>query len=131
MRKCVSARTHPSLTQLLMGKGSREEPSCWTVPLISSWKEVIILRILERQPILCRNVNRPDLLTRTKALVRCIKAMYRGRLCSRHFSCSCLWAAQNPYCASGYTRSANDCSLFSMTRAKVLPTILWCIKALS
>ena len=41
-------------------------------------------------PILCRSVNRPDLLTRSNALVRCIKAMYRGRLCSRHFSCSCL-----------------------------------------
>ena len=33
-------------------------------------------------PILCRSVNRPDLLTRSNALVRSIKVMYRGRLCS-------------------------------------------------
>ena len=30
------------------------------------------------------------MLTRSKALVRSIKAIHRGFLCSRHFSCSCL-----------------------------------------
>ena len=68
------------------------------------------------------------MLTRSNALVRSIKAMYRGRLCSRHFSCSCLRenimsivdpSARNPHCASEYTRSGSVCSLFSMTRAKV------------
>ena len=134
MPKRFGARTHPCLTPLLMGKGSEEEPSCWTVSLISSWKEVIILRSLGRRPILCRSVNRPDLLTSSNALVRSIKAMYRGRLYSRHFSCSCLrknimsivdLSARKAHCASGYPRSTNDCSLFSMTGAKVLPTILW------
>ena len=46
MPKSVGARTDPRLTPLLMGKGSEEEPSYWTVPFISSWKEVIILRSL-------------------------------------------------------------------------------------
>ena len=46
MPKSVGARTHPSLTPLLMGKGSEEEPSYRTVPFISLWKEVIILRSL-------------------------------------------------------------------------------------
>ena len=135
MPKSVGARTHPCFTPLLTGKGSEEEPSYWTVPFISSWKEVIILRSFGGggHPILCRSMNRPDLPTRSNALVRSIKAMYRGRLCSRHFSYSCLrenimsvvdLSARNPHCASGYTRSASVCILFSMTRAKILPTIL-------
>ena len=41
-------------------------------------------------PILCRSMSSSDLLTRSSALVMSMKAMYRGRLCSRHFSSSCL-----------------------------------------
>ena len=124
MPKSVGARTHPCLTPLLMGKGSEEEPSYWTVPFISSWKKVIILSSLGRggHPILCRCMNRPDLLTRWNTLVRSIKAMYRGRLCSQHFSCSSLrenimlivdHSARNPHCASGYTRSASVSAVYS------------------
>ena len=133
MPKSVGARTQPCFTPLLIGKGSKEEPSYCTVPCIFSWNYVMILRSVGEHPILCRSVNRPDLLTRSNALVKSMKAMYRGRLCSRHFSCNCLsekimsivdLSALNPHCASGYTRSASSCSLFSTTRAKVLPTML-------
>ena len=46
MPKSGGARMHPCLRPLLMGKGSKEQPSCWTVPLISSCKEVIMLKSL-------------------------------------------------------------------------------------
>ncbi|KAL8572201.1 hypothetical protein ACOMHN_049377 [Nucella lapillus] len=90
-----------------MGGGSEEGPSYWTVPFMSSWREEIVLRSLGGHPIFCRGVNRPALLTRSNALVRSTKAMNRGRLCSRHFSCSCLreniisivdLSARNPHC---------------------------------
>ena len=90
MPKRVGASTQPCFTPFLSGKGPEAEPSYWTVPCISSWKDVIILRSLDGHPILCRRVNRPFLLIRSKALVRSIKAIYSGFLYSRHFSCSCL-----------------------------------------
>ena len=46
MPKSVEARTHPCFTPLLIGKGSDEDPSYCTVPFMSSWKDVIILRSL-------------------------------------------------------------------------------------
>ena len=46
MPKSVGARTHPCFTPLLIGKGSDEDPSYYTVPFMSSWKDVIILRSL-------------------------------------------------------------------------------------
>lgn len=90
MPKRVGASTQPCFTPFLIGKGPEAEPSYWTVPCMSSWKDVIILRSLDGDPILCRRVNRPFLLIRSKALVGSIKAIYSGFLYSRHFSCSCL-----------------------------------------
>ena len=80
--------------------------------------------------ILSRRVKRPFLLTKSKALVRSMNAIYSGCLCSRHFSCSCPREntmlmvdrlALKPHCASGYTLSARVCSLFKTTRAKCFP----------
>lgn len=90
MPKRMDASAQPCFTPFLIGKGPEAEPSYWTVPCISSWKDVIILRSLDGHPILCRRVNRPFLLIRSKALVRSINAIYSGFLYSRHFSCSCL-----------------------------------------
>ena len=90
MPKRVGASTQPCFTPFLIGKEPEAEPSYWTVPCMSSWKDVIILRSLDGDPILCRRVNRPFLLIRSKALVGSIKAIYSGFLYSRHFSCSCL-----------------------------------------
>ena len=92
MPKSVEARTHPCFTPLLIGKGSDEDPSYCTVPFMSSWKDVIILRSLGGggHPILCKRAKRPCRLTKSKASVRSMKAMYSGCLCSQHFSCSCL-----------------------------------------
>ena len=46
MPKGVGASTQPCFTPLLIGKGSEVEPTYWTVPCMSSRKEVIILRSL-------------------------------------------------------------------------------------
>ena len=125
--------THPCFSPLLIGNGSQEEPSYWMIPYISSWKPVIILRSLEGHPILRSRVTSPFLLTKSKALVRSINAMYNGPLCSRNFFSTCLsekimsivdLLALSPHCASGYMRSASNCNLFSITRAKAFPTIL-------
>ena len=71
---------------------------------------------LRGHTILCRRVNRPFLVTRSKALVRSIQAMYKGLLCLRHLSYSCLnekimsivdLPALSRNCVSGYTRSDN------------------------
>ena len=70
MRKSVEASTQPCFTQLLIWKGSEVEPM----------KDVIILRSLGgAHPIVCRRVNRPFLMTRLKALVKSIKAIYLGQ----------------------------------------------------
>ena len=58
MRKSVGARIHPCFTPLLIEKGSDEDPSYCTVPFMSSWKDVIILRSLGGHPILCKRVKR-------------------------------------------------------------------------
>ncbi len=75
MPKSVGARTHPCLTPLRIGKGVEYEPSYWTVPCMSSWKDTIILRSLGRHPILWSTAKRPFLLTESKAFVRSMKEM--------------------------------------------------------
>ena len=42
-------------------------------------------------------MNRPCLLTRSKALVKYMKEMYSGRLSYRHFSCNCLSGKNHVY----------------------------------
>ena len=86
------------------------EPSKTTVPFMSSWKDLMMLRSLGGHPILRRILKRPSLLTRSKAFVRSIKATEGGCLCSLHFSWSCLsekimstvdLLARKPHCDSG------------------------------
>ena len=88
---------------------------------------------LKGHPILCRRVNRPFLVTRSKALVRSIQAMYKGLLCLRHLSYSCLnekimsivdLPALSWNYVSGYTRSDNVCNPLTATWAKAFPMIL-------
>ena len=59
---------------------------------------------------LWRTLKRPSLLTRSNALVRSMKAMYKGICCSLHFSCNCRRekimsivdrSARKPHCDSG------------------------------
>ena len=72
MPKSVEASAQPCFTQLLIWKGSEVEPM----------KVVIFFRSLGgggRHPIVCRRVNRPFLMTRLKALVNSIKAIYLGQ----------------------------------------------------
>ena len=49
-----------------------------------------MLRSVGGHPIFFKVLNNPSLLTKSKALVRSMKAMYSGSHCSLHFSCSCL-----------------------------------------
>ncbi|XP_074832157.1 uncharacterized protein LOC142001118 [Carettochelys insculpta] len=65
----VGASTHPCLTPLLILKASDNAPSYWMVPLMSSWNNWIILSNRGGQPILWSSLNRPSLLTKSKALV--------------------------------------------------------------
>ena len=51
------------------------------------------LRSFGGQPIFRRIFNRPSLLTKSKALVRSLKATYRGMFCSLNYSCS--WQREN------------------------------------
>ena len=43
MPKGVGASTQPCFTPLLIGKGSEVKPTYWTVPRMSSRRDVIIL----------------------------------------------------------------------------------------
>ena len=86
----VGARTHPCFAPLRMLKAADVEPSKTTVPFMSSWKDLMMLRSLGGHPILGRILKRPSLLTRSKAIVRSMKAMKSGCLSSLHFSWSCL-----------------------------------------
>ena len=45
---------------------------------------------LAGQNTLSRILSRPSLLTRSKAYVRSVKAIYNDIFCSLHFSCSCF-----------------------------------------
>ena len=61
------------------------------------------------QPIFERTLKRASLLTRANALVRSMKAMYKGICCSLHFSFNFRWekitsivdhSARKPHCDS-------------------------------
>ena len=84
--KRVGAGKQPCFTPLLTGKASEVTPLKQTVLCISSWKEVTMLCSLGGQPIFCRRLKSPLLLTRSKAFVRSMKAMYSVCCCSLHFS---------------------------------------------
>ena len=71
----VRVSTHPCFTPFLIGNRSDAEPSCWTVPFMSSWKNVMIFNSVIGHPILCSIMKRPFLFTRSKALVKSTKAM--------------------------------------------------------
>ena len=82
----VGARTQPFFTPLRMLKAADAEPSKTTVPFMSLWKDLMMLRSLGGHPILGRILKRSSLLTRSKAFVRSMKATKSGYLCSLHFS---------------------------------------------
>ena len=93
-------------------------PSYWTVAFVLVWKDFTMLKSLGGQPIFNNIANSPPLLTRSKALVTLVKAIYKGKFYSLHFSWSCRTEKMmsmverldlNPHCDSGYTISANFC----------------------
>ena len=108
--KSIGARTQPCLTLLRISNGSEKLPLICTVPFVSVWKYSIMLCSLGGQPIFGGTLNRPSLLTRSNALVRSMKAMYKGIWCSLHFSFNCRREkiisiverlTQEPHCDSG------------------------------
>ena len=76
--KSIGARTKPCLTQLQISNGSEKLPLNCTVPFVSVWKDSTMLCRLGWQPMFGRTLKRPSLLTRSNALVRSMKAMYKG-----------------------------------------------------
>ena len=85
----VGARTKPYFTPLRMSKGSDIEPAKTTVSFVSSGRPLMMLRSLSGHLIVGRILDRPSLLTRSKAFVRSMKATKSFCRCSLHFSCSC------------------------------------------
>ena len=126
--KRVGARTHPCFTPLMVVNDSETLPLYWTVAFLLVWKDFTMLKRLGGQPIFNNIVNIPSLLTRSKVLVRSMKAIYKDMFCCLHFSCSCRtqkiisgverWDL-NLHCDSGYTLLANFCRRGRITRAKV------------
>ncbi|XP_071499232.1 EGF-like repeat and discoidin I-like domain-containing protein 3 [Diadema antillarum] len=96
--------------------GSRLRQRRWKVLSLFSWPAYVAQdsephsRVLRTQ---AWRLKSPLRLTRSKAFVRSVKAMYSGFCCSRHLSCS--WRSEKimssvdrpalkPHCDSGYTR---------------------------
>ena len=75
--KRVGASTQPCLTPLQMLNASDMLPSKRTVPCMLLWKDSRKLRSFGGQPMRGRILKRPSLLTRSKALVKSMKAMKR------------------------------------------------------
>ena len=87
--KSAGAKTQPCLTPLRISKGLEELPLTCAVIFVSVWKDSIMLCSLGGQPIFGITLKRPSLLTRSNALVRSMKAMYKRICCSLHFSRNC------------------------------------------
>ena len=130
-QKPVWGATKRKLIPLRVLKCLDTFPSCCTVPHILLWNDSMRLFSFSGHPILVRILNKPSLLTRSKAFVRSMNELCNGILFSLHFSC--IWRTEKiistvdrpkrtPHCDSGYTRMASCCSRTSITRAKILPT---------
>ena len=88
--KRVGASTQPCLTPQRILIASDMLPSNRTVPCMLLWKDSRKVRSFGGQPIGGRILKRSSLLTRSKALVKSMKAMKRACCCSLRFFCSCL-----------------------------------------
>ena len=130
--KRVGASTQPCFTPFVISNELETLPSHWIVVLVFMWKDYTMLKRLGGHPIFSNIANSPSLLTRSKALVRSIKPIYKGMFCSLHFTSSCRIEkiisvverlALNPHWDSRYTVSASFCKRGRTTRAKALPTI--------
>ena len=87
--KSVGARTQPCCTPLFIVNESEMSQSYCRVAFVLMWIDFTLLKRLRVQPILNIIAYNPSLLTRLKALVRTMKAIYKGTFCFLHFSCSC------------------------------------------
>ena len=72
--KRVGARTHPCLTPRFIRKRRDLEPLTWTAACMSSWSFSIMLSNVSGQPQRLMFANKPQLLTRSKALVKSMNA---------------------------------------------------------
>ena len=119
-------------TPLLIVNDSETLPSYLTVAFMLMWKDFTMLKMLGGQPIFYNIANSNSLLIRSKTLVKSMKAIYKGTVCSLHLSCSCRRekimsvmkrSDLNHHCDSGYTLTANVCRRGRIIRVKVLPAI--------
>ena len=65
------------------------EKRCHHIGQLLVWKDFTILKRLGGQPIFSNIAHSHSLLTRSKALVRSMKSIYKGTFCSLHFSYGC------------------------------------------
>ena len=97
-----------------------------------------MLKRIGTHPIFNNIANSPSLVTRSKALVRSMKAIYKGTFCSLHFSCSCRTqqimsvvkrSDLNPHCDSFgqllYAMKDHTCKCFaSRTKQRNSPLVI-------
>ena len=89
MPNSVGERTQPCFTLLRILHESTVEQLKTSVPFILDCKNLKMLSSFGGQSIFGKILNGPSLLTKSKALVRSMKALKSGCCCSLHFSCSC------------------------------------------
>lgn len=112
--KSAGTRTKSSFTRLCMLNGPDVLPSYCTVIFILIWKDQMRLCSFGGYPMLGRILNRPPQLTKSKAFVRSINAMYRSEE-RISFLLSICWRG---------SRTASFCNRTRPIRAYVLPTML-------
>lgn len=81
----VGANAQPCLTPLLMENPSDMSGSYCTFPCMFSWNTFMRNRSVGAHPAFSRTRNRACLSTRSKIVVRSMKAIWRGWCCSQDF----------------------------------------------
>ena len=134
MLNSVEASTQPCLAPFVIGNGSENSPSFWTLASIQSWSCRTTAMNLAGQPKLCHNF--PKSLTTDN--VKCFGKVDKGHIeshilflafllklpcCENHVNCSLSFL--NPQWLSGRSPDCPRCSFswFSRTLARIFPAI--------
>ena len=90
MLKRIGARTHPCFTPFETGNGWDISQLSWALASMPSWSCCTMATNFWGHLYFAMILQRPSLLTVSKALVRSTYMDYRSAFCSWHFSWSCL-----------------------------------------
>ena len=133
MEKSMGANTQPCLTPFVTQNYSETSPSTLTFAIIPVCRASIIVVNACVHPYCLSSCHSPVLPTVSNALPKSTNAMYSGRSCSMHFSCSCriqniistvLRLPLKPHCVYGTTCGVMLVdSLLRWILAKILPAM--------